>query len=249
MDTGLQGKTALVTGSHRGTGQIIADLLAAEGSNVIYHGLQAEDYEKLQTERPGVLAVCGDITTEAGTAETVNQVMALTGGVDVLVNNYGTADAGKWQTSTTEDWITSYQKNTLSVVRLIQAFTPGMTSRGWGRIVNLGTVGSTKPNARSPQYYAAKGALANLTVGLAKELSGTGITVNLVSPGMIRTAEVEEAYLTRARAQGWGDTFEEAEAQIVRAWAPNPLGRMATREEVAQVVVFLSSQAASFVNA
>ena len=80
-------------------------------------------------------------------------------------------------------------------------------------------------------------------------LSGTGITVNLVSPGLIRTAEVEAMYLARAQKENWGDTWEEAESAIVGKYSPNPLGRIATREEVGNVVLFLCSQAASFVNA
>jgi NAD(P)-dependent dehydrogenase (short-subunit alcohol dehydrogenase family) len=87
-----------------------------------------------------------------------------------------------------------------------------------------------------------------MNVGLAQELSDTGITVNLVSPGLIRTTEVEQAFLTKAVKAGWGDTFEAAETMIVKEYAPNPLGRMATREEIADVVVFVCSQRASFIN-
>jgi NAD(P)-dependent dehydrogenase (short-subunit alcohol dehydrogenase family) len=75
-----------------------------------------------------------------------------------------------------------------------------------------------------------------------------GITVNLVSPGLIRTPEVEAGYLERARKEGWGDTFDEAETKIAEKYFPNPLGRIATREEVAQVVTFLASGSASFIN-
>jgi NAD(P)-dependent dehydrogenase (short-subunit alcohol dehydrogenase family) len=192
--------------------------------------------------------VWGDISTEAGSTLVIDAVAKLTDHVDILVNNYGTAAPGRWQSSSTDDWIDSYQKNALSGLRMVQGFSPMMRQRGWGRVVHLGTVGSTRPNKVSPQYYAAKGALANLNVGLAQELSGTGITVNLVSPGLIRTAEVEHAYLVKAVKAGWGDTFEAAESMIVKEYAPNPLGRMATREEVADVVVFVCSQRASFIN-
>lgn len=248
MDLGLQNKIALVTGSNRGTGLMIAQRLAAEGARVIFHSLAEGDAAAVASEMPGSLAVHGDISCAAGSAEVLQAIQGLTSHVDILVNNYGVADPGNWQNTTTEDWLNAYQKNTLSIVRLVQGLTPAMIKRGWGRVVNLGTVGSTRPNRTSPQYYAAKGALANLTVSLTQELSATGITVNLVSPGLIRTAEVEHAYLQRARKAGWGDTFEAAEAMIVKEYAPNPVGRIATREEVADVVLFLCSTRASFIN-
>ena len=248
MDLGIHNKVALVTGSNRGTGQMIAERLAAEGVRVIFHSLGEGDSMAAAQQVKNASAVWGDISNSQGAAQVIQAVSELTDVVDILVNNYGTADPGRWQTATTDDWLSAYQKNTLSIVRLVQAFTPGMIKAGWGRVVNLGTVGSTRPNKTSPQYYAAKGALANLTVSLTQELSATGITVNLVSPGLIRTREVEEAYLARARTKGWGDTFEAAEAMIVKEFAPNPVGRIATREEVADIVVFLCSQKASFLN-
>ena len=99
-----------------------------------------------------------------------------------------------------------------------------------------------------PHYYSAKGALATLTVSLAKELGPRGITVNLVSPGLIRTPEVEAQYLKQAKDAGWGNDFETAEEKITEKFFPNPLKRIATRQEVADVILFLASARASFVN-
>jgi len=248
MDLGLQGKTALVTGSNRGTGYMIAEGLAKEGATVLIHSLEPglSDLAAENIERS--IPVSGDITNDEGADQLVAQVREHCPGVDVLVNNYGIAAPGRWQSLDAADWIDIYQKNTLSIVRMVQAFSPDMIAARRGRIVNLGTIGSTRPNNRMPHYYASKGALANMTVSLAKELSGTEITVNLVSPGLIRTPEVEASFLERASAEGWGDTWEEAEAEITRQYAANPLGRIATREEVANVVVFLCGQTASFVN-
>ena len=84
---------------------------------------------------------------------------------------------------------------------------PSLIANGWGRIINLGTVGSTSPNSRNPGYYSAKGALATMTVSLAKEVAGTGVRVNLVSPGMILTPEVQAGYMQRGLEQGWGSTL------------------------------------------
>ena len=129
---------------------------------------------------------------------------------------------------------------------MVQRFCPKMQKGG--RVINLGTVGSTRPNSVMPHYYAAKGALATLTVNLSKELGPNGITVNLVSPGLIRTPEVESHYLTRALESGWGDDFETAEEKITEEFFPNPLKRIATREEVADLVLFLASARAFFIN-
>ena len=236
MDLKLQGLTALVTGSHRGTGMIIANHLAREGAHVLVHGLHPGQAEAaVETLGCGV-PVTGDITTDAGAQD----LFAACAGehVDILINNYGTAEAGSWETADSDDWITAYQKNVLSAQRLIRHFLPSMRLKTWGRIINLGTVGSTRPNARMPQYYAAKGALATMTISLAKETAGTGVRVNLVSPGLILTPEVESAWLARGRKAGWGDSWEDIEPRVAK---DIPIGRIVRREEVAYLVAFLAS--------
>ncbi|MEM7001043.1 MAG: SDR family oxidoreductase [Pseudomonadota bacterium] len=243
MQLNLQGRTALVTGSHRGTGLIIAQALLAEGATVLVHGLQEGQAEAATAELGGGIAVTGDITHEQGS----NQLLTACAGhsVDILVNNYGTADPGSWQKSTSEDWIDSYQKNVLSVQRMCQGFLPGMQARGWGRIINLGTVGSTRPNVRMPAYYSAKGALATMTVSLAKAVGDSGVRVNLVSPGLILTPEVEAAYLDKGQREGWGSTWAEVEPHVAR---DIPIKRIARREEVASLVAYLASPLADAIH-
>ena len=243
MDLQLSGRTCLVTGSHRGTGQIIARTLLEEGADVLVHGLSQGDAEASVEEIGGGRPLNGDITTDSGAAQVADACRAET--IQILVNNYGTADPGSWQESTSADWITSYQKNVLSVQRMCQAFLPGMQQAGWGRIINLGTVGSTRPNARMPAYYSAKGALATMTVSLAKEVASSGVRVNLVSPGLILTPEVEAAYLKRGRREGWGETWEDIEARVA---ADIPIRRIARREEIATLVAYLASPLADAIH-
>lgn len=243
MDLALHGRVVLVSGSHRGTGLVIARRFAEEGATVLVHGLEPGQAEAAVAEIGGGAPVTGDIRTDAGAAE----VVAGCGdrAPEILVNNYGTADPGSWRDSGSDAWIDAYQKNVLSAQRLIRAFLPGMIERGWGRIVNLGTVGSTRPAARMPHYYAAKGALATATVSLARQTAGTGVRVNLVSPGLILTPEVEAAFLEKGRREGWGDTWEAVEPHVA---ADIPIRRIVRREEVANVVLFLSSPLADAIH-
>jgi 3-oxoacyl-[acyl-carrier protein] reductase len=245
MDLELNGRVALVTGAHRGTGSIIAARLAAEGASVLVHGFTAGQAQSACAELGAGTPVAGDITTDAG-ADAVAAACRDIAPVDILVNNYGTAAPGSWEASGSDDWLDLYQKNVLSAQRLIQRLLPDMKRRGWGRIINLGTVGSTRPNARMPHYYAAKGALANLTIGLARELAGTGIRVNLVSPGLILTPEVQQQYLERGRRNGWGETWDDIERHVAR---DIPIGRIVRREEVAALVAFLASPVADAIHA
>jgi NAD(P)-dependent dehydrogenase (short-subunit alcohol dehydrogenase family) len=136
----------------------------------------------------------------------------------------------------------------LSAVRMIDRFVPGMRTRQWGRVIQLSTIGALRPNKRMPHYYAAKSAMANLTASLAKELAGTTITVNTISPGLIHTPEVEASFRSLAQRRGWGDDWAEIEARGVELLMPNPSGRMARREEVADLVAFVASERASYLN-
>ncbi|MEH6550756.1 MAG: SDR family oxidoreductase [Pseudomonadales bacterium] len=248
MDLQLKDKTALISGSNRGTGKVIAQTLAKEGASVIFHSNEEGAAEACAAENPGSYAIWGDLTTDAGATQALAQAKAVAGDIDILVNNYGTASAGRWTSSSSEDWLDMYQKNVLSAARLIQGVVPAMKTRGWGRIVQLGTIGSHQPNSIMPHYYAAKGALATMGVSLTKELSHTGITVNTVSPGYIQTAELEAGFRKRAQKKGWGDNWADILAKIVETEYPNPCGRIADMQEVADLVAFICSDKAGFIN-
>lgn len=250
MQIDLDGHTALVTGANRNTGAIIAARLAAAGARVVVHGNDADhSAAAVAKELPGAQAVTGDIATEEGCAEVLARVATVAPDLDILVNNYGTASFARWEDADTQAWLDMYQKNVLSVARLVQGLLPRLKACGWGRIVNLGTIGSHRPGEAMPHYYTAKGALATLGVSLAQALRDTGITVNTVSPGLIHTPDLEAGYRARAKKKGWGDDWDEIVKHIVAEDFPNPCGRLATREEVADLVVFLCSEQAGFINA
>lgn len=242
MNLDLESSTVLVTGSHRGTGLVIARSFLEEGARVFVHGFAEDQAAAAVREIGGGSPVHGDIREDAG----ADAVAAQAGdGVDILVNNYGAAAAGRWEALTASEWVSQYETNVLSAQRMIYRFLPGMRERGWGRVVNLGTTGSFAPGARNPHYYAAKAALSAMTASLAREVAGTGIRVNQVSPGMIRTPEVEAGYLRRGAREGWGSTWEEVEPHVA---ADIPIRRIVRREEVADLVLFLASARADAIH-
>ncbi len=260
MDLELSGKTALVSGSYRGTGARIAEALAAEGAYVLVHELssgQADETLGLIGEAGNEgSAVTGDLGTNAGRKSVIEDAFASGRQIEILINNYGTSSRGNWASDNSEGageeaWIDIYQKNVLSAVELTQAFLPAMRERNQGRIIQIGTIGSTRPGNQMPHYYASKSALHSATLSLARELLGTGITVNLVSPGLIRTKEVEQSFRARAEAQGWPngpDDWDEIERRVLGERGSEGAGRIARREDIADLVLFLASPRAAFIS-
>jgi len=221
---------------------LIAKRFIEEGGDVAVHGFTENQANDAVAELHGGYPVFGDICQDEGTSTLIEQLKSTP---EILVNNYGTAESGRWETLSSTDWVDLYQKNVLSAERLIQAFLPDMKVMNRARIINLGTVGSTRPGSRNPHYYAAKGALATMTVSLAKEVAGTNIRVNLVSPGMILTPEVQDAYMRQGSAQGWGNTWAEVESHVA---ADIPIRRIVRRDEVADLIAFLASEKADAIH-
>jgi len=243
----------LITGSERGTGRGCARVIAREGATVLVHGFELEKAERvaaeLRDEGHSAFAISGDIRTDAGAEESVAAARKHCGHVDVLVNNYGVAEGRGWLAGTTDDWIDIYHKNVLSGVRLTRAFLPGMRDRGFGRVIFVSTVGATRPQKNLPHYYASKAALVNMTVSLAQEVAGTGITVNTVSPGIIATDEVKARFLEMGRRNGWGETWEEIEPRVATAGFLNAsAGIVGTPEDVGYLIAFLASDRARYIH-
>lgn len=244
MDLGLSGKTALVTGSYRGTGRAIAKVLAGEGAAVVVHGFELAPAAAVAAEIGGsARAVAGNLLSDEGAAELAEAA----GPVDILVANYGVADGGSWFGDATDEnaWFESYNKNVLSAVRMVRRCAPAMVDRGWGRVILVGTVGSLRPGTRNPQYYAAKGALPALTVSLARELAPSGVTVNLVSPGILATDEVKERFTERARRQGKPTDWAAVQELLFAEFMDIPTRRVPEPEEVGHLVAFLASDKAA----
>lgn len=253
MNLDLDGKRALVSGSEAGIGRAIAEHLAQEGAQVVVQGSHSDLVDDVVATLAargyvGHRAV-GDLTDAAGSAAVVEQTVATVGQIDILVNNASLYASTTWEEAAPEQWVALYEANVLSAVRLIQAFVPSMREQRFGRVIQIGSVEATSPLATMSDYSATKAALGNLTVSLAKALSGTGVTVNTVSPGIVVTPRLEALLRREAEARGWGSSWADLERGAMRDVMPNLAGRLGRPEEVAFVVAVLASPRSSYVTA
>ncbi|AFZ28387.1 dehydrogenase of unknown specificity, short-chain alcohol dehydrogenase like protein (plasmid) [Cylindrospermum stagnale PCC 7417] len=251
MDLQLQGKRVLITGSTSGIGEAIAKALAKEGARVVVHGRNEKEANRVAQEiaangGKGFVAI-GDLATDTGADESVDKALSILGAIDILVNNTGTYFMSGWMNSTSSQWVDLYNINVVSMVRTIQLLIPRMRELGWGRIINMASSVATQPTPMA-DYSATKAAILNLTVSLAKELAGTGITVNAVSPGPIVTPTLTEIMLQIGSMQGWGTDLKQIEQHLLKGMMSNPTGRLGTVEDVAHLVTFLSSPLTSYIN-
>lgn len=254
MDLQLTGKRALVTGSSSGIGAGIARALAREGTHVVVHGRNRERTEAVATAIRdagySVGVAFGDLATDEGAAA----VAAATGEIDILINNIGgTESTGGnltgWFDVKPEHWAGAMQQNLISAVRMIHAFVPAMKERGWGRVINISSGGGASPPDTVPEYCAAKAGLNNMTVGLSKALSRTGVTVNTVSPGCTRTAMLERGLKMMGDANGWPEDLDEREARFMDLGIyPCTTQRYGRPDDIGSLVAWLASPLSAFVN-
>ena len=247
MDLGLAGKRALVTGSSSGIGAGIAQLLAAEGCTVVIHGRDAAKAQAVADTIGSTTCIAiGDLSTNVG----ADAVAAAAGDVDILVNNAGGAvgtSAMHWTEVDEAGWESTYQMNAIAAARMVRRLLPAMQAKGWGRIINIVSAAATQPIAFGPDYGAAKAAMLNMTVSLAKSLGACGVTANSVSPGMILTPAVKAWLGHMKQTMGWGDIpFAEAEARAARELTPIPVGRIGRIEEIAHAVCMIASPHAGY---
>jgi 3-oxoacyl-[acyl-carrier protein] reductase len=248
MDMGLTGRTALITGSSTGLGEAIADMLAAEGASVVVHGRDHTRThavaDRIQASGGQATAVLGDLASSAG-ADTVAEAA---GDIDILVNNAGSYDGLSWSDLSGDQWSQIYQVNVISGVRLINHLVPGMRDRGWGRVITIGGGLALQPTALQPHYTATLAARHNLTVSLARELAGSGVTANVVAPGAILTDPARDMALRVAADNGWGPDWNDIEKTASAAWFPNDVGRFGRPDEIAAAVTFLASRHADYIS-
>jgi 3-oxoacyl-[acyl-carrier protein] reductase len=235
VNLGLEGRSCLVTGSTGGIGLESARMLASEGARVVTCGRGPAPVVGEALHVVADLARPGE--PERAVAETAQEL----GGVEVLVNNVGTARQASFEEVTDEEWELYWQLNVMSYVRSIRAALPIMRGHGGGVIVNVSSTAGKRPSTGMPHYSVTKAAVLSLSRLVADLYAKDGIRCNAVTPGPTATqAWLGEGGL--ADQQG-GDRDEV----LAKVGAGRPLGRLAEPAEIAAVIVFLCSERASYV--
>lgn len=247
MNFNLQDKLALVSGSTKGIGFAIVQGLAREGARVVLNGRSQASVDaalaKLREQQPDarVEGFAGDLSQPSVIAELVGRYPQ----VDVLVNNLGIFDPKPFAEIPDEDWERFLQVNLLSGVRLSRAYLPGMKQRNWGRVVFISSESGVQIPVEMIHYGVTKTAQLGLSRGLAEDCAGTGVTVNAVLPGPTHSEGVDEFV---GKLSG-GKPFAEFEDEFFRSARPSSLlKRFTTPEEVANLVVYVCSEASSATN-
>lgn len=246
MQIDLSGKTALVSGSTSGIGLAIVKGLAASGARVVLNGRGQEAVDralaavKAETPAAELEGFAGDL----GTAEGCAALVARHPAVDILVNNLGIYGPRDFFEIPDEEWTRFFEVNVLSGVRLARAYLPGMERQGWGRVVFVSSESAFNIPADMIHYGVTKTAGVSVARGLAKRMARTGVTVNSVLPGPTLSEGVAE--MLKGEVEKTGKPVEEVATEFVRAnRSSSIIGRAATVEEVANLVVYTCSPQAS----
>jgi NAD(P)-dependent dehydrogenase (short-subunit alcohol dehydrogenase family) len=249
MHIDLSGKTALVTGSTAGIGHAIAKGLAATGANVVINGrgqakVDAAVAAVSKVAKGGkVSGVAADVSTADGCAKLV----AAQPDVDILINNTGIFEPKPFFDIPDEDWQRFFDVNVMSGVRLSRAYMPAMLKRNWGRIVFIASESALMIPQEMIHYGMTKTAQLSVSRGLAELTRGTAVTVNAVMPGPTMSEGVQTFVADLAKQNGQSES--EAAANFIKQHRPGSLiQRFTTVEEIANMVVYVSSKESAATN-
>jgi 3-oxoacyl-[acyl-carrier protein] reductase len=245
MDLGLAGRACVVNGASRGIGLATSKALAAEGASVLLVARGEEALRAAADQCPGSEWLALDATAPDAGERVVEECERRFGSIDVLVNNSGTSSVTPLEQLTDDDWEQQWQLSVLGPMRLMRAAAPRMAERGFGRIVNVTSSSGKRPSGTNMAYSVGKAAQLSLSRAFADLYMKQGVLVNAVAPGPVESGLwMAEGGMADQLAKLRGLSREEAlEQQRSRV----PIGRYASEEEIASVVVFLCSERASYV--
>lgn len=241
----LEGRNAIVTGSTSGIGLGMAVALAKAGASVMINGLGSEEEIAAATKEVAaagtrVLFDPANMLRHNQIAEMVERCEKELGSVDILVNNAGIQHVAPVEEFPIEKWDAIIAINLTSAFHTTRAAVPGMKKRKWGRIINLASAHSLVASPFKSAYVSAKHGLAGFTKTVALELAASGITVNAISPGFVKTPLVEKQIPDFAKSKGI------TEAEVVKEMLESqPTDRFVTVEEIGALAAFLASDAAA----
>ncbi len=245
MQLSMQGRNALITGASLGIGRAIAKQFAGAGANV---ALVARRQNLLDEARAEIAAACNtkvmtvaaDVGTAAGCQTAFAAAEGGLGQVDVLVNNAGTSQRGAFESLSDELWQHDIDLKLFAAIRLCRAVLPGMKQRRWGRIINVLNTGAKAPPASGAPTAVTRAAGMALTKVLAGEGAPHNVLVNAVLVGRIESDQWVRRHATEGKGRTLADYYAEMGKSI-------PMGRIGRAEEFANMVLFLASDAGSYV--
>jgi NAD(P)-dependent dehydrogenase (short-subunit alcohol dehydrogenase family) len=243
MDLQLKNKTAIVTGGSAGIGLAIVQALTAEGVTVTVPGRGKEKLDKALAGIPNVKAIVADPATAEGVQSLIEQVPA----TDILINNLGVYEPKAFTDITDADWLTIFETNVLSGVRLSRHYFPGMLKRNNGRVLFISSESGVMTPAEMIHYGVTKSSQLALSRGLAELTKGTAVTVNTVLPGPTRSEGIVE-FLEKISSIP-NPTPEQAEKEFFEKHRSSSLlQRLIESSEIASLVTFLASPLSSATN-
>jgi 3-oxoacyl-[acyl-carrier protein] reductase len=248
MEFGLKGKRALVMAASRGLGYASALGLAREGCKLV---ICSRDQPRIDAAAAAirtatgadVTALAADVSSASEARRLVEAAVSSYGGLEIVVHNAGGPPAGETLQMSEEQWQKAFEQNLLSFTRIVGAAVPEMKKAGYGRVITIASSSIKQPIANLALSNALRAGVWGLAKTLSRELAPQGILVNVIAPGRIDTERIAE--LDAANAQKSGKTVEDVRKASV---ASIPLGRLGRPEELANLVVFLASQAGSYIS-
>jgi 3-oxoacyl-[acyl-carrier protein] reductase len=245
METGLKARVAIVAASSQGIGRATAEGFAAEGCRVAMCARNPASLEAAAEkirQQAEVLTQAFDVTDAGSVHKFVDSVIEKFGGVDICVTNAGGPPAKGFMAASLEEWRKAVDANFLSTVYFARAVIPHMQRKHWGRLITLTSISTKQPVPDLVLSNAVRAAVVGLVKSLANEFGKDGITVNNVGPGYTATDRLKELARARSVAQG------KSEEEVFSAWASEAaLKRVAEPREVADAIIWLASERASYV--